>query len=97
MKKIPLSKVTCRWCGEIMDGVKQVDDVRGADGMHSGIQCNHCGVKMASDVFDLNDMTIICAEDNPIQLANKTSIASGGTDEGLIELTLLQSEVLLSK
>lgn len=97
MKKIPLSEVTCPWCGEIMDGVKRVDNVRAADGMHSGIQCNHCGIKIAADVFDLNDMTIICVEDKPLQMGNKTSIVSGGTDEGLIGLTLLQSEVLLSK
>lgn len=58
MKKVPLSEVTCPWCGEVMDGVKRVDNVRAADGMHSGIQCNHCGVKMASDVLDLENMML---------------------------------------
>lgn len=59
MKKVPLSEVTCPWCGEIMDGVKRVDNVRAADGMHSGIQCNHCGIKMAGNVFDLDNMMLI--------------------------------------
>lgn len=59
MKKVPLSEVTCPWCGETMDDVKRVDNVRAADGMHSGIQCNHCGIKMAGDVFDLDNMMLI--------------------------------------
>lgn len=90
MKKVPLSEVTCPWCGGIMDGVKRIDNIRAADGMHSGIQCNHCGIKIAADIFDLDDMTFICDEDHPTQLEGEIHIITGvGKRKGLQELPSL--------
>lgn len=93
MKKVPLSEVTCPWCGEVMDGVKRVDNVKAADGMHSGIQCNHCGIKIAADIFDLDDMTLICNEDHPTQLEGEMHVITGvGKRKGLQELQSLLAE-----
>lgn len=77
MKKVPLSEVTCPCCGEVMDGVKRVDNVRAADGMHSGIQCNHCGVKIAAEIFDLDDITLIYNEDHLTQLEGEMHTITG--------------------
>ena len=93
MKRIPLSKTNCPWCGEVMDGVKRVDNVRAADGMHSGIQCNHCGIKIASEIFDLDDMTLICNENHSTQLEGEMHTITGvRKHKGLQELPPLPAE-----
>ncbi len=93
MKKVPLSEVTCPCCGEVMDGVKRVDNVRAADRMHSGIQCNHCGVKIAAEIFDLDDITLIYNKDHLTQLEGEMHTITGvGKKKGLQELPSLPVE-----